>query len=164
MPERRFEAPQDAWAVLLKMRKREHAKKRGLIPLPEVDSIDGDTVRIFFPESNTQIAFELLFPSTDAKDQFLLSQRTRRDAEKAGGILLTNNPTRDTSQNGVMHEEEGDQPLYGSASAYELSIKHGLQSPGEYLDAVALVWSALCEGESKKKDFAGFLKRLVRKN
>ncbi|MFA5877181.1 MAG: hypothetical protein WC880_02330 [Candidatus Paceibacterota bacterium] len=164
MSSEQLNPPPDAWKVLQGVMKRDRQKRRGLICMPEVDFVDGDTVRIFFPESDTRITFELLFPSIDARDQFQASGKTRKDAEKFGAIVLTNRPAIDAIENGVEHEQDGDQPEHASASAYELALLHGLKNPGEFIDASNLAWKTLCIGESKKKSFPSFIMQLIGKS
>ena len=156
--------PSDPLNVVMEVMKRDSAKRRGLVLMPTIDFVDGDTVCIFFPESDTRITFELLFPSIDARDQFQASGKTRKDAEKFGAIVLTNQPAIDAIENGVEHEKDGDQPEHVSASAYELALVHGLKNPGEFIDASNLAWKTLCIGESNKKSFPSFIKRLIGKS
>lgn len=156
--------PSDPLNMVMEVMKRDLQKRRGLICMPKVDFVDGDTVRIFFPESDTHITFELLFPSVDARDQFQVSGKTRKDAEKFGAIVLTNRPAIDAVENGVEHEKDGDQPEHASASAYELALVHRLKNPGEFIDASNLAWKTLCVGESDKKSFQSFIHNLLRKS
>ncbi|HEX5774861.1 MAG TPA: hypothetical protein VFY28_02780 [Candidatus Paceibacterota bacterium] len=108
---------------------------------PRVVEVDGDTVRVYCPESDTTIAISFELPDMEARDEFHQSGRTWEDFKTTGGQMVIEPPAevlnRDERKLIARVGDSGNQgggTFLGTMNARNLAAELGV-SASELADA-----------------------------